>query len=109
MANTLGTVDILENERTDDQPPVYHSHLKYDRSGSVPILLVPQPSDDPNDPLVCPRTVENNQPSPANGDAVELAVMETRLDPLRSFSRGRFLRDNQLRHGSQYRDSFAVL
>ncbi|CEN61558.1 hypothetical protein ASPCAL08212 [Aspergillus calidoustus] len=49
-----GTVDILENERTDDQPPVYHSHLKYDRSGSVPILLVPQPSDDPNDPLNWP-------------------------------------------------------
>jgi hypothetical protein len=55
MANTLGTVDIFENERADDQPPTYHSHLKYDRSGSVPILLVPQPSDDPNDPLVCPE------------------------------------------------------
>ncbi|KAL3489177.1 major facilitator superfamily domain-containing protein [Aspergillus germanicus] len=50
----LGTVDILENERADDQPPTYHSHLKYDRSGSVPILLVPQPSDDPNDPLNWP-------------------------------------------------------
>ena len=28
------------------------SRLKYDRSGPVPIILVPQPSDDPNDPLV---------------------------------------------------------
>ena len=28
------------------------SHLKYDRSGDVPVILVPQPSDDPNDPLV---------------------------------------------------------
>jgi hypothetical protein len=27
-------------------------NLKYDTSGSVPIILVPQPSDDPNDPLV---------------------------------------------------------
>jgi hypothetical protein len=27
--------------------------LKCDRSGPVPIILVPQPSDDPNDPLVC--------------------------------------------------------
>jgi hypothetical protein len=26
--------------------------LKCDRSGAVPIILVPQPSDDPNDPLV---------------------------------------------------------
>lgn len=26
--------------------------LKYDRSGSVPIILVPQPSGSPNDPLV---------------------------------------------------------
>ncbi|KAL2857746.1 major facilitator superfamily domain-containing protein [Aspergillus pseudoustus] len=49
-----GTVDILEKERADDQPPTYRSHLKYDRSGSVPILLVPQPSDDPNDPLNWP-------------------------------------------------------
>lgn len=30
------------------------SHLKRDTSGSVPIILVPQPSDDPNDPLVRP-------------------------------------------------------
>lgn len=28
------------------------SRLKYDRTGKEPILLVPQPSDDPNDPLV---------------------------------------------------------
>ena len=28
------------------------SRLKYDRSGPEPIILVPQPSDDPNDPLV---------------------------------------------------------
>ncbi|KAI9781388.1 MAG: hypothetical protein M1839_005982 [Geoglossum umbratile] len=28
--------------------------LKYDRTGSIPIILVPQPSDDPNDPLNWP-------------------------------------------------------
>ncbi|MCJ1464337.1 hypothetical protein MMC07_002950 [Pseudocyphellaria aurata] len=27
------------------------SRLKYDNSGPIPIILVPQPSDDPNDPL----------------------------------------------------------
>jgi hypothetical protein len=27
--------------------------LKYDMSGKKPIVLIPQPSDDPDDPLVC--------------------------------------------------------
>ncbi|KAI9373308.1 major facilitator superfamily domain-containing protein [Aspergillus egyptiacus] len=49
-----GTVDILERERTDGRDQFSHPNLKYDRSGSVPILLVPQPSDDPNDPLNWP-------------------------------------------------------
>lgn len=31
---------------------VMDPNLKYDTSGKTPILLVPQPSDDPNDPLV---------------------------------------------------------
>ncbi|KKK12173.1 hypothetical protein P175DRAFT_0502765 [Aspergillus ochraceoroseus IBT 24754] len=48
-----GTIDILEKERSGDQP-VLHSHLKYDRTGSIPLLLVPQPTDDPNDPLNWP-------------------------------------------------------
>lgn len=48
----IGTTDILEREHPNNEP-VIDSNLKYDRSGSVPILLVPQPSDDPNDPLVC--------------------------------------------------------
>jgi hypothetical protein len=47
----LGTSDIFEKERPDEQTNV-HSNLKFDRSGTTPILLVPQPSDDPNDPLV---------------------------------------------------------
>ncbi|KAL4750795.1 hypothetical protein BDW72DRAFT_175327 [Aspergillus terricola var. indicus] len=49
-----GTVDIYEKERFENQSSDYHSELKYDRSGSEPILLVPQPSDDPNDPLNWP-------------------------------------------------------
>ncbi|PYI09018.1 MFS transporter [Aspergillus sclerotiicarbonarius CBS 121057] len=52
-AHVPGTSDILEREHSNDEP-VVHSNLKYDRSGSVPILLVPQPSDDPNDPLNWP-------------------------------------------------------
>lgn len=27
-------------------------NLKYDTTGPTPIVLIPQPSDDPNDPLV---------------------------------------------------------
>ena len=34
--------------------------MKYDRSGPVPVILVPQPSDDPNDPLVGPHNQINN-------------------------------------------------
>ncbi|RDW57435.1 putative MFS transporter [Aspergillus mulundensis] len=49
-----GTVDILEKERSEDQPPTYYAKLKYDRSETQHILLVPQPSDDPNDPLNWP-------------------------------------------------------
>ena len=52
--------------------------LKYDRSGSVPIILVPQPSNDPNDPLVLHRS------STICGhilmEALELAIMEARPD-----------------------------
>ena len=33
---------------TDELDP----RLKYDTSGKKPIVLIPQPSDDPNDPLV---------------------------------------------------------
>ena len=39
-------------QRRDSLP--LDPNLKYDRSGPHPILLVPQPSDDPNDPLVRP-------------------------------------------------------
>ncbi|KAL4951206.1 major facilitator superfamily domain-containing protein [Aspergillus filifer] len=49
-----GTVDILEDERSEEQFSTYYTNLKYDRSEPDPILLVPQPSDDPNDPLNWP-------------------------------------------------------
>lgn len=44
---------VLERDTPSDDVQV-DSALKYDRSGPVPITLVPQPSDDPNDPLVFP-------------------------------------------------------
>ncbi|OJJ47455.1 hypothetical protein ASPZODRAFT_141049 [Penicilliopsis zonata CBS 506.65] len=47
-----GTSYILDQ----DTPETPHdaARLKYDRSGPIPIILVPQPSDDPNDPLNWP-------------------------------------------------------
>ncbi|PYH94445.1 MFS transporter [Aspergillus ellipticus CBS 707.79] len=45
-----GTSVILRREDPGNEADV-NSSPKYDFTGSVPILLVPQPSDDPNDPL----------------------------------------------------------
>ncbi|EER24764.1 Major Facilitator Superfamily protein [Coccidioides posadasii C735 delta SOWgp] len=50
-----GTTYVLDDDSSSiEQIPSETSHLKYDRSGPVPIILVPQPSDDPNDPLNWP-------------------------------------------------------
>ncbi|KAE8152118.1 putative MFS transporter [Aspergillus avenaceus] len=53
LAHVPGTSDLLERERSNEDLNI-DSNLKYDRSGTVPILLVPQPSNDPNDPLNWP-------------------------------------------------------
>jgi hypothetical protein len=46
-----GTVYILDKPATAAGPAAAHNpKLKYDRTGTI--ILVPQPSDDPNDPLV---------------------------------------------------------
>lgn len=50
LFTSLGTSFVLDDiSRPADAT---HSTLKYDRNGPTPIILVPQPSDDPNDPLV---------------------------------------------------------
>ena len=46
-----GTVFVLDDPTRDVN---VDTRLKYDNSGPTPIILVPQPSDDPNDPLVRP-------------------------------------------------------
>ncbi|KAF2454854.1 major facilitator superfamily domain-containing protein [Lineolata rhizophorae] len=50
-----GTSTVLDDEgrQRGDNVPIDPS-LKYDLSGPRPIILVPQPSDDPNDPLNWP-------------------------------------------------------
>ena len=49
---SIGTSFVYDDASRPVQDGELDSRLKYDRSGSVPIILVPQPSDDPNDPLV---------------------------------------------------------
>ncbi|KAF3152821.1 hypothetical protein TWF569_002646 [Orbilia oligospora] len=51
LAHVPGTA-ILEDDIQGDEVPVLDPNLKYDNTGPRPIVLVPQPSDDPNDPLV---------------------------------------------------------
>jgi hypothetical protein len=48
-----GTAFVVDDEqRRLEEEITIDPNLKYDRNGAVPIILVPQPSDDPNDPLV---------------------------------------------------------
>ncbi|KAL1958794.1 hypothetical protein VTO42DRAFT_3913 [Malbranchea cinnamomea] len=49
-----GTTYVLEDQTSPSDPATIDPNLRYDRSGPVPIILVPQPSDDPNDPLNWP-------------------------------------------------------
>ncbi|KAI9818152.1 MAG: hypothetical protein M1827_000777 [Pycnora praestabilis] len=49
-----GTAFVLDDASRPIEAGAIDSRLKYDTSGSVPIILVPQPSDDPNDPLNWP-------------------------------------------------------
>ncbi|KAI9848685.1 MAG: hypothetical protein M1837_006772 [Sclerophora amabilis] len=54
MEHVPGTVFVLDDiSRTPARNPD-NTRLKYDKNGTVPIILVPQPSDDPNDPLNWP-------------------------------------------------------
>ncbi|KAL8874283.1 MAG: hypothetical protein Q9174_000363 [Haloplaca sp. 1 TL-2023] len=50
--NVPGTSLVLDHSDRPDTPSHFHTNIKYDRKGPVPIILVPQPSEDPNDPLV---------------------------------------------------------
>ena len=50
----LGTSLVYDDLSRPNQDGEIDARLKYDRSGAVPIILVPQPSDDPNDPLNWP-------------------------------------------------------
>ena len=47
----VGTATVLDDEaRLQEEHAVHDPNLKYDPTGQI--ILVPQPSNDPNDPLV---------------------------------------------------------
>ncbi|KAF2280732.1 MFS transporter-like protein [Westerdykella ornata] len=54
LEHVPGTAFVLEDERRreEEQAIARDANLKYDKTGKI--LLVPQPSDDPNDPLNWP-------------------------------------------------------
>ncbi|KAF3481689.1 uncharacterized protein GIQ15_04448 [Arthroderma uncinatum] len=55
LGHVPGTTYVLDDDGSSIETPVpEESHLKYDKTGPVPVILVPQPSDDPNDPLNWP-------------------------------------------------------
>ncbi|CAG8264973.1 unnamed protein product [Penicillium nalgiovense] len=54
LAHVPGTSDIYEQDSDASEQTPGASGLKCDWSGKQPIILVPQPSDDPNDPLNWP-------------------------------------------------------
>ena len=63
MEHVPGTAFVLDDASRPVNVDAAGRGLKYDTSGSQPVILVPQPSDDPNDPLVrrlhcCPSLVD---------------------------------------------------
>ncbi|PVH85884.1 MFS transporter-like protein [Cadophora sp. DSE1049] len=54
MEHVPGTTRYFDDPERPQAATAESAGLKCDTSGSVPIILVPQPSDDPNDPLNWP-------------------------------------------------------
>lgn len=61
LKHVPGTAQVLESDkrREIEQNVARNANLKYDKTGKI--LLVPQPSDDPNDPLVRPHRSTTHQ------------------------------------------------
>lgn len=69
----------MENDNTRSSPDTpFSDRLKYDRSGTTPILLIPQPTDDPNDPLNQPRWQRDFQLAALS----LMAIVATVLSPI---------------------------
>ncbi|KAF2262884.1 MFS general substrate transporter [Lojkania enalia] len=50
-----GTEFLVDTDQTNAEHQYEHTHLKHAKGKETSIILVPQPSDDPNDPLLWPR------------------------------------------------------
>ncbi len=51
LEHVPGTTYVFDDERRSAEETARDAHSKRDKTGQI--ILVPQPSDSPNDPLVC--------------------------------------------------------
>jgi hypothetical protein len=82
---SVGTTRYFDDPERPQAATSESVGLKCDTSGPIPIILVPQPSDDPNDPLVGTSGVED---CTSTNIGTELASVEARRyprHPLRRF------------------------
>lgn len=81
-----GTSLVYDDASRPAEPSVMDTRLKYDTTRPIPIILVPQPSDDPNDPLVGsgsgPKSAARRMLTVSR---IELASMEARCHPTSPF------------------------
>jgi hypothetical protein len=69
---SVGTTRYFDDPERPQAATAESAGLKCDTSGLIPIILVPQPSDDPNDPLV--RTGGMEDCTSTNNDAVRTGL-----------------------------------
>ena len=86
-----GTVKLYENdiapgEAIEEIGRVSLGLQNQKRDSAAGVVLVPQPSDSPNDPLVCLQPSTYSVPSIDDLLLKELAPMEERLDTFRNLS-----------------------
>lgn len=85
MEHVPGTTRYFDDPERPQAATADTTGLKCDTSGPVPIILVPQPSDDPNDPLV--GHIIPNLKRMSDSINTELAIMETRPHPPHTLNR----------------------
>ena len=91
LEHVPGTTYVFDDERRSAEETARDVHSKRDKTGQI--ILVPQPSDSPNDPLVTHCLLLEGFLHLLT--VPELAIMEARSDTRHSFSGRRFGRSYQ--------------
>lgn len=74
LEHVPGTTYVFDDERRGAEETARDAHSKRDKTGLI--ILVPQPSDSPNDPLVIRPALFSSNPQELT--ELELALVETR-------------------------------